>query len=269
MDSGARAVSSAALTFDKAPGIAGERRAAPRPAVVPLRFDLPVGRLTSGLALIVLTLTALSLAGQYTKYYLGHDQLLGLIRQFNVSHEGNIPTWYSSLSLLFCAALLAIIGYDRRLAGDRFRRHWIGLACLFFYVSLDEGTAIHEMLNAPLAAAFHTHGLLYYPAAGVGLVFALFLAVVYFRFFWSLPARTRLLFVAAAVVYLGGALGVEMLSARHAEVFGQQNMTYAVITTVEEFGEMMGVVIFVYALLTYMCEHTPPLVVRACRASSA
>ena len=188
---------------------------------------------------------------------------------FNVSHEGNIPTWYSSFSLLCCAVLLALIAFDERASGGRRARHWAGLSLLLLYAAIDEGARIHELLNAPLRAAFDTHGLLYYPAAAAGARVCRDPRCGLRAVLLEAAAATRMLFLLSAAVYLGGALGVESISAAHAERFGQQNMTYALLTTVEELGEMVGVVIFVYALLSYMAEHTRPIAMVARRLEAA
>jgi hypothetical protein len=45
---------------------------------------------------------------------------------------------------------------------------------------------------------------------------------------------------------------MEFISARHHEARGMENLTYALLTDVEEFGEMMGVVVLVNALLRYV-----------------
>ena len=241
--------------------------AAPR-ARVAGRIEVVPARVATAMLSIVFLLTLASLAGQYVRFYLGHDYLFGLIQKFNLSHEGNIPTWYSSFSLLLCAALLGIIGHTRRAEGDRYYRHWFGLALLFLYISIDEGSAIHEMLNDPLRAALGASGFFYYPAAVVGLVFAAGIGFAYLSFLRSLPVRWRVLFVASAVFYLGGALVIESFSARHAEVYGQLNMTYAVITTLEELGEMLGIVLFVYTLLSYMADQLPPTTLYPVSANS-
>src|SRR5262245_16603678 len=229
----------------------------------PVTLVLPAARVARAMLAIVAGLTLLSVAGQASKYLLGHDRVFGFVHEFNVSHEGNIPTWYASFSLLGCAALLGLIGLDERRSRRRHVRHWFGLSVLLLSVAIDEGSGLHELMNDPLRAAFHTHGVLFYPAAAVGAVFAAVLAAIYARFLLSLPPRTRWLFAASAAVYLGGGLGVESISAWHAERFGQQNLTYALITTVEELGEMLGVVIFVYALLSYMSEQTRPVAISA------
>ena len=47
-------------------------------------------------------------------------------------------------------------------------------------------------------------------------------------------------------------VGAEMFAGRYDDLYGAQNMTYAMITALEEFCEMFGVVVFIYALLSYM-----------------
>lgn len=230
-------------------------------ALPPGPIEVVPVRAAAALLIVAVSLTLASLAGQFVKYYLGHDYVFGLINKFNLSHEGNIPTWYSSVTLLVCAVLLWTIGRHTRVERDRYSRHWSALALLFLYLSIDEGAAIHEMINRPLRDALGTHGFLYYPAALVGAIFAAIVGSAYVSFLRSLHARSRLLFVASAAVYLSGALVIEAFSARHAELFGQQNMTYAAITTLEELCEMLGVVIFVYALLSYMALHIPQVLV--------
>ena len=83
-------------------------------------------------------------------------------------------------------------------------------------------------------------------------VLVLIVGLSYLPFVWNLPARTRSLVVLAGGAFLAGALGVEMLSGAQADAFGEENLTYALIITVEEFLEMLGVVIFIKALLGYI-----------------
>ncbi len=61
-----------------------------------------------------------------------------------------------------------------------------------------------------------------------------------------------ILFVVSGVTFVSGALGVEMFGARHAEVYGKGTLFFAFISTCEEFLEMLGIVIFIYTLLTYI-----------------
>ena len=67
-----------------------------------------------------------------------------------------------------------------------------------------------------------------------------------------LPAKTRFTFLAAAIIYLGGAIGFELIGGRYAELHGSHNLSYNMISTVEESLEMAGVIIFIRALLQYI-----------------
>jgi hypothetical protein len=56
----------------------------------------------------------------------------------------------------------------------------------------------------------------------------------------------------AAFLYIGGALGMEMVGSYIAEWQGQQNLLYALVATTEEVIEMIGIIVFIYGLLYYL-----------------
>src|SRR5690606_36362395 len=60
--------------------------------------------------------------------------------------------------------------------------------------------------------------------------------------------------ILAGMVYVGGALIVDGISANQWDIGGGISFEYLAIATVEECCEMLGVVIFIYALLAYMVE---------------
>lgn len=59
----------------------------------------------------------------------------------------------------------------------------------------------------------------------------------------------------AAAIYLGGAIGFELVGGQHVELHGEENLTYSVITTIEESLEISGLIFFIWALLKYCEEH--------------
>ena len=69
------------------------------------------------------------------------------------------------------------------------------------------------------------------------------------RFLWHLPRRWKGWFAAAGAIYVGGAVGVELLGGLYASQYDVATFAYALITTVEEGLEMLGVVLFLYAIL--------------------
>jgi hypothetical protein len=59
----------------------------------------------------------------------------------------------------------------------------------------------------------------------------------------------------AAALYIGGAVGLELVGGRYAEMHGLKNLTYSMIATAEETLEMAGVIVFIYALLRYIADN--------------
>jgi hypothetical protein len=227
---------------------------------MPIELRAPTARQVGCvLTSIVASLLLLSVVGQAAKYYLGHPQLKGFVPAFYVDYESNVPTWYSSCALLIAAALLAVIAFAKASAGDRFRWHWALLSLLFVGLSADEVAGFHEYPIDYLRETFNFSGPLYYPWVILGLAFLGLVASATWRMVWSLPPRTRWPLCLSAAVFASGALGIEMLSGMHASQHGQENFTYAMIVTVEEACEMMGVVILICALTDYLHHGLGPI----------
>jgi hypothetical protein len=77
----------------------------------------------------------------------------------------------------------------------------------------------------------------------------------YLKFLLHLPAKTRWRFVVAATLYLGGAIGMELIGGRYADLHGMENLAYSMTATVEESLEMAGVIVFIYTLLNYIADN--------------
>jgi hypothetical protein len=67
-----------------------------------------------------------------------------------------------------------------------------------------------------------------------------------------LPRKIRGLFLLAALLYVGGALGLEMVSGVIVSQFGNHNIVFMFFTTIEETLEMTGVIVLIYGLLDYI-----------------
>lgn len=111
---------------------------------------------------------------------LGHDYVFGLLDKFDLDQEMNIPTWYSSFLLLAGAALCATVALAERRAGERFARHWTGLAIIFLLLSIDEIASIHGLPNGSLRRAMALPP--------------------WFRFVWVIPAGVAV--AAFTLVYM-------------------------------------------------------------------
>lgn len=183
---------------------------------------------------------------------------LGSLNLFDLKKEQSFGTWYTAFLLLVCSVLAAVISSLKKSANERYVNHWRLLSVVFLYLSVDEGVTLHEKLG-PLtrpylkSAGVGLDGLLSHawvvPAAALLLIFVL----AYLGFFFHLPAKQRLLFLVSGLLYVGGAVGLEMVNGLVASIFGEQKgIVRIMIPVAEESLEMLGMVVFVYALLSYM-----------------
>ena len=147
--------------------------------------------------------------------------------------------------------LFAIAGLEHK-ARRPHARSWSGLAVIFLLLAIDETVQFHELVSDVLEETFNLSGFFYFAWVVPAAVFVLVLAGVYLRFLLRLPVRTRYLMLAAGDLFLSGALGVEAVTARYVEANGFANLTYAALSTVEEFLEMVGASLFLYALIAYL-----------------
>jgi hypothetical protein len=128
-------------------------------------------------------------------------------------------------------------------------------------LSLDEAASIHEMGTA-LQPVLHTTGYLAYGWVIPGSIFVLIVLVMSLRFLAALPMYTRRLFLTAGAIYVGGALRIEMLEAQYETLHGRENLTYSLLLQgVEEGMEMVGIIIFLYALSSYLSSYRGEVVI--------
>jgi len=209
-------------------------------------------RLTQFFAAWVTFFVVAHLVVQTIRFSTGDDLLFGAVQMFSIGSDGNFPTFYSAFALLFSGALLALIGVAAFQQQDRDHYFWFGLACIFALSSIDEMLMLHEHLIDPLRSTLNTSGLLFYawviPYSIGGLIFL----GVYFRFLLRLPRRTAVLMVASGVVFVFGAVGMEMVGGVVSEQQGNANVLYVALQTVEETCEMLGIVMFIYTLADYI-----------------
>jgi hypothetical protein len=180
--------------------------------------------------------------------------LLAVMGRLDMDREQNLPTLFGALLLGAATALLALLTRAAYRARDRLWPRWGALAAAFLFLTGDELVSVHEMLVRPVQAALNVSGVLgfawYIPAAPLVAL----LGVYCLALLWRLPRRTAGLFVAAGALYVGAAIGVEMVGALLDETLGKTSLWYRVEVGVEETLEMAGAVLFIYALLDYVAR---------------
>lgn len=189
---------------------------------------------------------------------LNHDTSVNwtLYQLFNFDEESSVPVWFSAIALVACAALLAAIARHAFKRQDKGARYWALLGFIFLFLSFDEAAAIHEQLIplgrrlVPTGGAFYFAWIIPY-----GIALAVLL-VVLVPFLKSLPRQTMWLFLFAGALYVGGAIGLEMVGGAviSAAGIGGSLPAYHLVATAEETLEMLGIATFIYALIRYMAE---------------
>lgn len=226
-----------------------------------MQFHLKINprKFAIGLVLTSIALAILSLITEYIVEVSYRDMdfaWLRLIDLFSVNLEESIPTWYSTILLFLACLILLAITLMKWQAQDAYRKYWAGLALIFLYLSMDEGAVIHEVAADPLTQFFNTDGYLYFGWQIVFVPLVLIFALLYLQFLLHLPATSRYGFIVAGLIYVGGAVVVEGFSADLlATTDGIYTYRYLATATLEEFCEMIGIVVFIYALLEYIVQH--------------
>jgi len=223
-----------------------------------LKISIKPSSIVKYLAIVVIFLTIFSIGIQIGKYVFDYRE--SWTRMFNLDREMNIPTWFSALMLGFCGLLLRMIAQGKKQQDERSTKDWRLLSNIFFFLAIDEVLSIHEILIIPdVNKALKLPGFLHSLWVIPGAIFVLWFIKRFWNFSQNLPYKSRKHFFLAAAFYVGGALIMEVIGS-HIE--GQQNLTYALVATVEEVMEMTGIIIFIYGLLFYLQEWTPNLLLQ-------
>jgi len=226
-------------------------------------FSLNPSAVARVLGAIAFILMLAHLGERFSHLELGYGAPLGPLALFNLSAERNIPAYFSMLLMLFVALLVALIAVLSRENGAPHLSKWIVLSVGFAYMAFDEA---HERLMVPIRYLLRVTdpagagngevvlGAFYFAWLIPAVALVLLLGLYFLRFLLYLPATTRYRFLAAAALYLGGAIGFELIGGAYADAYGYDNWTYTLIATAEEVLEMAGLIAFIWALLKYCAE---------------
>lgn len=224
--------------------------------MVKLKFDFLPGKTLKVLLAISFGLSFISFSAFWVERILTrrmgeeNETLENFFDILSVGQDTSIPTWYSSIILLIAALLLLAIGLIRSQEQHKYAKHWLILSTILAFMSLDEVATIHEW-SGMLIHVPEAKGLLHYSWVVFGMAFVGIAALYFYRFLRHLPPRTRTLFIVSALIFVGGAIGVEMYNARIIYT-GYRPLAYRTFTTLEELCEMVGVNLLIYALLLYL-----------------
>ena len=225
------------------------------PDFLSFKSGISAKKITQLLLYLVGILVLLSVVSQ-TAVFLLEGLPMGGLRRFiasklSVNGEQSIPALYSSISLFFCGVLFWIIACYKQKLKDKYTSSWKALFVIFTCLALDELLSFHEYLSTPFRK-LGFDGILHYAWVIPGLIAVGIFCIAFYRFFQHLPRFLKRLILLAIFTFVGGAIFVEIVGGYYRYLYGKDNLGYFLIATIEESMEMIGVVILIHGLLTYI-----------------
>ena len=183
---------------------------------------------------------------------------------FDLDDESNISTWFNSFMLGCSSGVLWCISKSRQVKPSKI---WVAMAIFLMLLSLDEVAMIHEFTGSLIKAMFPLP-LVGIPRTwvivGIGV---LFLVVPLFMLhIKQFSGRIKRLVVLSGVLFFGGAVGMEVVSAIVERLYYtfEHDPTFVyvrfyevidvVLYTIEEVMEMFGSAVYLYALMQFLGE---------------
>lgn len=209
---------------------------------------------------IAVIMLLLNLTGIFFQKILGYSNFTinAFVYFFDASKEDNIPTLFSTLILFIASDFLFLIYLIPDKQVQKNKKYWLLLSLIFLYLSVDEAISIHEQFNKVKSLmtsempGYNVNAPWILPYGFLVLVIGIF----FIKFLFRLPVKTRKLFVISGIIYVSGAIGFEILEGEAvlAYAYGKE---YYLLCAAEEFLEMSGVILFIYALLDYITLFKP------------
>ena len=165
----------------------------------------------------------------------------------NMDRELNLPTLFSSGLLLMAALLMRRLGHNSNPdAGD----DWRLLSKIFIFLALDEALQIHEILIIP-GLRHQVHPALASTWVVPYAALALIMLWKFRSFLGSIPRATATGLLRSGAVYVGGAIGMEMIGsfAVRSSLIRLHSPWYGGITGLEEALELIGIILLIDALM--------------------
>lgn len=212
----------------------------------PWTISGPLALMAACLAVVSLTMASYWMYSQ-REYVPGFAWL-------SLDKEQSVPALFSTFLLFAASGVLALIALIER--GSRDRRKWQWLALGFAVMALDENLAVHERIIEPMRNLLGGErlGIFYFAWVIPALAMVAVLGAYFLPFLLRLPRRTMIPLIASAALYLGGALGVELIEGWWREDHGYRSLGFHLLVTLEESMEMAGTIMFIHALLRHIAR---------------
>ncbi|MDQ3534031.1 MAG: peptidase M48 Ste24p [Bacteroidota bacterium] len=172
---------------------------------------------------------------------------------FNFNAEGNLPTFYSVMAILFAALLLLIVGLLKKKEKLKDANYWLVLSAIFA-MAYDEAAQIHERLSSIVRVYLpeESYDFLYWAWVLPYALLTLIFVYAFTKFLIRLPRRTAIYFIFSGIIFITGAIGMELFNSYFFFNEGRNSLGLHLAFTIEETLEMLVIALFIFAILDYI-----------------
>ncbi len=222
-------------------------------------ININISKVTRILLLIVLILSILHIGVLIAYFVINDPDKFGFVKLVDMDYEGNLPTLFSTVILMVSSALFLLLARVSAQESPEQRKYWLGLAGIFMFLGVDEGAKIHEKIGDWFEQFVNASDYLYYPWVLPYVSVLLVLVLAYLKFYLKLPRQTQTGMLISAVMFLTGAVVLDMIGGNEADQNGTSTIYYSVLYTIEEILEMLGVILLIHTLLKQLQLQTERL----------
>ena len=178
---------------------------------------------------------------------------------FDLNGEGNLPAWFSSFQLLLIAVSFWVLAAHRRATHRPSRAFLRACGAFFLVLSIDETAMLHERITHLVGSryvdwvpAYIRSHIVETAVCALILAGCAVFAYSHLSGLWRMSARAIRFLVAGCAVYLIGAAALETVGYY---LLCTDHTTFACLAEIatEEFFEMLGASLILYAVLLLCC----------------
>lgn len=217
-----------------------------------LKYHISIRKITLWLLIITLVLNFLGVFGRGVEFLLGIKETTEIVRLVHVAEKGNLTTWFSAMLLFFSSFLLAFISRTIYKLKKPFMWHWTFLSLIFFLMSLGEAARIHELTFEALVPIFIISKVFRNIWVILAILLFSFVVLTYANYLNHLPRKSRVLFIISGIIFVIAAVGIDIFEGILISSNSMPRLLEPLLITIEELVENLAIVLFIYALLSYI-----------------
>ena len=170
----------------------------------------------------------------------------------DLDREYNIASFYGG-ALWLVASLGSFYTSSYTPKDDKQLYFWRCLSFIFFIFAVDEWVGIHERVGNFFAEILTSLEFGTFTWLIPGAFFVLAFVVFFLYFLKSLPVRYARLILFGFLLFILGAMGVEVFGGFAYNYYGgSDNAMFRILVQLEEMLEMMGVITIIFAIISYL-----------------